>query len=758
MAIKLERVNLFGVSIGRDKPSPSSVEKKIKTKAPASPKLPKLTKAGAAKAGAIIDYELIRERLSGEKDSYLLIDDYDSLVSYIDTILTGTRYAIDTETTGLNPRRDDIVGVSLYSDKCSKAAYIPINHINPNTEIRIEKQITVEQMSTQLERLKGLNAIMFNAKFDLQVIKSHCGVDLGCWYDGMVAAHLLNENEEAFGLKALYSKYVTPNETASDNYAKLFAKTNFATIPIDIATIYAAKDAWATWCLFNFQYPHLVDNYDNDMDKVSSVFWNIEMPLVPVIADMESTGIAFSFDKQKELHDIYTAKLNDIDVKLTALIEEYREAIDSVVSLKQKGQKINVASPTQVAMLLYDIIGLTNTDRKNPRGTGEEILSQMDHPIPKMLLEYRGVNKLLTTYVDKMPGVVDAVDGRIHSNFWANGTVTGRLSSTEPNAQNIPSHESIIRTMFCAKEGHVLLSSDYSKQEMVITAHMANDDKMIEAFRAGKDIYSEIAALAFSKSYEDCLEKFPDGTTNRAGKERRGAAKAVTLGVMYGKMTHSIAKDLDISVQKAQEVYDQIMTAFPGLKRFMEESQYNARTKGYVLTIWGRKRRLVNMQLLPYTIEYLDAKVFDPLDFESGFTSQDVPEDEQHRWISKLSRCRGRYQKDKVIAGALISGIKITDNNSKIAEATRQTVNARVQGSAADMTKIAMVNLWSNKRLKELGFKLLLTVHDELIGECPEEHQEECGQIMAAEMSDVTSVLKIKLKCDVAAMKYWGEG
>lgn len=325
--------------------------------------------------------------------------------------------------------------------------------------------------------------------------------------------------------------------------------------------------------------------------------------------------------------------------------------------------------------------------------------------------------------------------------------------------QNIPSHNNEIRKMFIASPGHVLLSSDYSAQEPRITAHMSRDEKMIKAYQEGKDLYVEIASIAFNMPYDECKEFRADGTKNPEGKERRGAAKAIVLGVCYGKGVAAIAEDLKVTKKKAQEIYDKVMVSFPGLKQFMEDSETMAREQGFVTTVWGRKRRLPNMQLPQYEFSYIGGvpNDFDPLfddDEEDGGTLE-VDWATQEKYLRQLQRAYSWKEKENIKARAKAEGILIKDNGGYIAEATRQCVNSRIQGSAADQTKLAMISVGNDKRLKELGFKLLLAVHDELIGECPKENVKEVAERFSKLMVDAAKDLDVPSKCDVEITERW---
>ena len=298
-----------------------------------------------------------------------------------------------------------------------------------------------------------------------------------------------------------------------------------------------------------------------------------------------------------------------------------------------------------------------------------------------------------------------------------------------------------------------------SQQEPKVMTQMCGDPKMIKAYQEGKDLYAEIAALSFNTTYENCLEFRPDGTTNPDGKNRRSQAKSILLGVLYGRGVPSIAEQLGTTTKKAQAIKDSVFKGFPAIPKFEEDSLEMAYEKGYVTTLWGRKRRLPDLQLPEYEFRWTEGvrPDTDLLDFgaEDDTADTDVPDDVQAYYIRKLQNCYFG-QKRKIFEQANKEGIWIIDNGGKIADAQRQCVNARIQGSAADMSKLAMIMVGNDERLKELGFRLLIPVHDELIAECPEENVKECSERFAKLMSEAAmSRLTIPIKCDVEITRAW---
>lgn len=706
---------------------------------------------------------LVENKLGKYRDdyTYFMAKDEELFKDYIyNTIQTGY-VAMDTETTGLDPISDKIVGMSLYS-KGQKGLYIPIHHKSYVTGIEVEGQLDPKLIKEQLQRLvdAGVRFKEYNAKFDTRVVKNQLGIYIPCWYDAHLAAMLLNENEP-HGLKNLHSKYVLDGKEDEFSFGKLFDGITFDLVPISTGYIYAARDAVDTDELVDWQLPYLTpDNplcKEYGLEKVSKVFWDIEMPCIEVLADMEDTGVAFDFDLANKLSEKYHKQLDDNLAEFYRILDMYKFEIDTYIAHNPNhklSDPINIASPTQIAILLYDILKIEPPDSKSPRGTGSEILEKIDNPLCKAILDYRATSKLLTTYIDKLPECVNPKTGRIHCNFNQYGAKTGRMSSDNPNLQNIPSHNKDIRQMFVASEGCVLLSSDYSQQEPKVMTVMCQDPMMIEAYKNGKDLYASIASLAFNKPYEECLEFRPDGTTNKEGKERRSQAKSILLGILYGRGINSVAEQLHTTKRKAQEIQDKVFKGFPAIKQFEEDTIYMAEQYGFVTTYWGRKRRLPDMQLPEFEFKwkpgYGDE---DPLAFDTEITETEVPEDIQRAYIAKMRK--NPFKKKGIYEEAANEGIIITDNGGKIADATRQCVNSRIQGSAADLTKLAAIEIYKNQRLKELGFKLLIPVHDEFIAECPIENAKECAELFSKCMSDAARDMDIPISTDVSCSKSW---
>lgn len=747
----MARKSLFD-DFGERKTDDASIIKKAKTK-----KVVTSARMGGgnsllSKVKAIID--VVKSALSQFQDETLIIRDEGELHRYVDRCLANGVVAIDTETTGLNPLVDMIVGVCLYTPG-DKPAYVPMEHINYITLEKEPNQLPKEVVSREMSRLKDCAEIdEHNAKFDTRFMRHSLGVNIVCTHDTHLASMLIDENAPTHALKPLHKDWVLGGVGDAFKYDDLFSGIDFRYVPIGVAGLYAAHDPKITYELAEWEREH--------MDEESLwVFHNIEMPCVQVLCDMEDTGIQLDFDYNAKLADKYEDMVARTREELDELIAPYELQIRQYPKLDYP---INYDSPSQLKVLLYEIMKIPPLIDKRTKepiyGTGEEILSQLKTDFTETLLSYRGLVKLFGTYIDKMPSCT-LEDGRVHCVFNQYGAKTGRMSSSDPNLQNIPSHNKEIRKMFVASDGYLLMSSDFSQQEpkaLAALCRKGGDNQMYDTFMAGKDLYSEIASKAFNKPYEECREFDENGNKNPpAYKERRTQAKSILLGVLYGRGTASVAEQLRTTTEKAAAIKESVFQGFPAIKQFEEKSLEMAHEKGYVTTVCGRRRRLPDLQLEEYEFKWKDgvSPYEDPLDFENDTSDIPVPNELKDKYLKLLSRCSFN-KKRKIFEQANKEGVWIVDNGGKIADATRQCVNARIQGSAADLTKIAMIELHKNEELKRLGFRMLVPVHDEVICECPEENVKRCSELLAETMSKAAEkVLDMPIKCDVEVSKAW---
>lgn len=530
-------------------------QKLLKNTKPLQPSGTSVTLKGS---GKLIDriqaiQSLVKSKFEGKEDELKLITTEEDLDTYINKCIENNVISIDTETTGLDPILDKLVGICIYTPGL-KAAYIPVNHVSYVTQIKCADQLPVDVITKYFQILVDHNVktIWFNAPFDIRFLGNHINVWMTAYFDTSIASRCLNSDEPAGQktLKALHKKYCWGNRGEALTFGKLFEDIPFNLIPIKTAYLYAASDALYTYELYEFQAQYLeptgIYYESHNMHKLSSLFFDIEMKSMPTFISMEQLGVSFDYEHAKNISEKYH-KLSD---KMAANLEEVcKPYMDQINDYRRTHPScrltdpINLLSPVQLPIILYDILGLKSPDKKNPRGTGKDVLSQIDHPIAKAVLDNRAFSKVLSTYIDKLPQVADQYpDKRIHCKFNQYGADTGRVSSDSPNLQNIPSkpfalsdgtkidsgHD--VRQLFKATPGYILLSCDYSGQEVRVTAHLSQDQKMIKAYEEGKDVYSEIAALAFNTTYEECREYRADGTFNPDGKARRGEAKTIVLG------------------------------------------------------------------------------------------------------------------------------------------------------------------------------------------------------------------------------------
>lgn len=737
---------------------------------------------------------LVSKHLGRFVNQIEVIKDDEQLREYFDKAIEFGEIAIDTETTGLKIMEDLILGGCFYFPG-TKGIYVPIRHRSYISGNLLQNQVSLDCFQECLDKLSKSDTkiIMHNAKFDIRMINSNFGITLKCYWDTMIASKLLNNIEPA-SLKYQYNKKILGIDKTYD-YEKLFGEVEFAKVPVKIAAVYAAADAIETYELYQFQKKEF-----EKCPKVFNVFRKIEMPLLEVICHMEDTGIQIDFEYAKELSRKYHKLLDDAEAKVQEEISVYNDKIQQYIMLNGNSKiklPVNTSSPVQLAILLYDIIKVKEVDKKDPRGTGEAILEKLDLPLTKAIIKVRKLNKLLGTYIDKLPEVAGK-DGRIRASFNQMGTDTGRLSSSDPNLQNIPAKGDGIevRKMFVASKGKILISSDFSQQEPRWTADMCGDENMIKNYEEDKDLYATIAAMTMKMPYEKCLEFFPAGTkiyclnpnekeedkrkyefaddstpadkiivagkknfTYKQGKLLRKKFKAILLGILYGKGVKAIAEDLAITQKEAQEMFDNFFLAFPKVKKFMEDSQGMAKKYGYVETAYGRRRQIPDMQLPEYEFINVGNKPmnFDPLDFDEEFSTE-IDERTKNNFIKRLKECWSYLDREKIKAEAKSMGIEIKENTKRIADSERQCVNSRIQGTAGDQAKLSMIGVYNNKELREMGFELLLPVHDELVGECPIEYADKCGEILSKIMREASSdTCSVPMKCDVKTFERWSE-
>lgn len=425
------------------------------------------------------------------KDNTVVIRTKEQLNDYIQAAIENGIIAIDTETNNsLDPITCKLMGPCLYTPG-QKNAYIPINHINPHTRERLEWQLTEEDIFEAFDKLVDTKIVMHNGKFDYQVIKCTTGKQLKVYWDTMIATRILNENEKRAGLK---EQYIDKVDSSIEKYSieHLFEGLEYAIFDPELFALYAATDAYMTYKLYLWQKKQFEKV---EHQKLYNLFLTVEMPVMEVAAEMELYGIEIDIEYSQRLSDKYHKMLSTVQESISKQLYEYKDVIaqwrltdeanfhpkstkpdknGEYKFLKSKSEQLKdppeLTSPTQFAILLYDVLKAPVVDKKSPRGTGEDILKKIEektnNPLCSLVLKQRGIDKLIGTYIDKLPACVNEKSGRLHAHFNQLGTETGRFSSSDPNLQNIPSHEKAIRMMFKAKDGYVMVGSDFSLQNV----------------------------------------------------------------------------------------------------------------------------------------------------------------------------------------------------------------------------------------------------------------------------------------------------
>ena len=570
-------------------------------------------------------------------------------------------FAFDTETDGIDPLTAGLVGMS-FAVKENEAWYVPV----PADKEEAVKIVT--HFSPALQNRKS-QKIGQNIKFDIIVLRKYGVRVAGPLFDTMIAHYLLNP-ELRHGMDYLAETYLKYKPVPISQLIGPKGKNQLCMRDVPLAQIaeYAAEDADVTLKLKNFFAPEL------KKAGIESLFFDIEMPLIYVLVEMEATGVKLDTVALKQSSEELTAALNNLEKEIYELA----------------GVKFNINSSKQVGEVLFEHLKIEEKAKKTKTGsysTSEDILEKMrsKHPVVGKLLEYRGLKKLLSTYIDALPELINPETGKIHTSFNQTITATGRLSSTNPNLQNIPIRDELgreIRKAFIPdNEDCTFFSADYSQIELRIMAHLSRDEHMIEAFRSGADIHSATAAKIYGIPVEEVT-----------GDMRR-KAKTANFGIIYGISIFGLAERLNIPRAESKELIDGYFKSYPGIRDYMDESIRIAKEKGYVETIFKRKRYL--------------------------------PDINSHN--------------------AIVRGY-----------AERNAINAPIQGSAADIIKVAMVRIYNRFEEEGLKSKMILQVHDELNFNVCQDEQEKVRQIVLEEMENAIQ-LQVPLIADCGEGKNWLE-
>ena len=599
-------------------------------------------------------------RLDDLHYDYQLVDNEEKMRDLFQKLITTQVLSLDTETTGTNPISAELVGMS-FSFEENQAFYVPV----PPDGEEAQKIVNIFKPVFENEKIVKVGQ---NIKYDLLVLENY-GVTLkGKMFDTMIAHYVL-QPELRHGMDYLAEIYLKYDTIKIEELIGPKGKNqkNMRDLPPNEVYKYACEDADVTLKLKNVLEGELAEN------GVKDLFEEIEMPLVPVLAYMERNGVRIDTEALKETSRHFTARMNQIEEEVHQLA----------------GTNFNIASPKQVGEILFDKLKIVEKAKKTKSGqyvTSEEVLESLKgkHEIVGKILEHRGLKKLLGTYIDALPQLINPKTGRIHTSFNQTVTATGRLSSSNPNLQNIPVRNEDgkeIRKAFIPDDGCEFFSADYSQIELRIMAHLSEDPHMIEAFNEEQDIHAATAA----KIYKEPLE----GVT----REQRSKAKTANFGIIYGISVFGLAERLNVDRKEAKALIDGYFETYPHVREYMDKSIRSAREKGYIETIFKRKRYL--------------------------------PDINSHN--------------------AVVRGY-----------AERNAINAPIQGSAADIIKVAMVRIYQRFMKEGIRSKMILQVHDELNFSVLPEEKEKVKQIVISEMESAYK-MKVPLRADCGWGKNWLE-
>ncbi|MGA0892804.1 MAG: DNA polymerase I [Burkholderiaceae bacterium] len=599
---------------------------------------------------------------------YTTVQTQQALTSLIEKLMAASIAAFDTETSSLEARHAELVGLSFCVDR-GEAFYIPLGHVDatgsPEPD-QLDLQTVLNALKPWFES-SAQAKLAQNFKYDAHVLKRY-GIHLqGPIHDTLLQSYVI-EAHKSHDLGSLAERHLGRRGLSYDDVTgKGASRINFRQVDITKASQYSCEDADFTLHLHETLWPQIQADA-----KLKLVYETIEIPAMLALIDMEEAGILIDADK-------LNAQSNEL-AKTIADLETHAHEL--------AGQPFNLGSPKQLGEILFEKLGYKPVKKtaKGAPSTDEDVLETLaqDYPLPKTLLEWRGLSKLKSTYTDKLPRMVDADTGRVHTTFSQAVAVTGRLASSEPNLQNIPIRNAEgrrIRQAFIAPEGHTLVSADYSQIELRIMAHLSEDKGLLEAFSKGEDVHRATASEIFGTPKDEVTS------------EQRRYAKVINFGLIYGMSAFGLAQNLDIEREAARLYIERYFNRYPGVASYMESIKAQARQQGYVETVFGRRL-----------------------------------------WLAEIR----------------------SPNGPRRAAAERAAINAPMQGTAADLIKLAMIQLQVALRDQGLETRMLLQVHDELVLEAPHGELETLQTLLPQVMTSVAS-LKVPLEVSVGHGPNWDE-
>ncbi len=600
-------------------------------------------------------------------DGYHLVSDEAKFAGFLDALKSKSRFCFDLETTSLDPHLAEIVGIAVCW-QAGEAYYLALQ--GPKDAPTLSATTTLAALKPILEDA-AIGKVNQNIKYDLLVLRAH-GITLrGVAGDSMVAHYLLHAAARTHNLDDLVWQYLNHDNIRIESLiGKGKKQTSMASVALEKIRDYAAEDADTAW--------RLTEMFENQLGSLQSLYADVEMPLIHVLADLEYDGVRIDSVFLRKLSDEMTEQLAGLEIRIHELA----------------GKPFNIASPLQLRKILFEEMKLPvqkRTGTTNEASTDQETLENLaalGHPLPTAIIEHRQIAKLKGTYVDALPALVNAKTGRLHSSFNQTVTTTGRLSSSDPNLQNIPARTEQgqqIRRAFLPRDGWTLLTADYSQVELRLLTHFCEDEALQAAFAADRDVHASVAAEIFNVPE-------PEVTS-----QQRRVAKMVNFGVIYGISAFGLGTRLGMPRKDAAKFIDAYFEKYPRVLAYQDNLLAQARVNGYVATILGRRRP------------------FDPV----------------------AIRVRTTYQQRN--------------------QAEREAINMEIQGSAADLMKLAMLKVAARIRSETRQSKMLLSVHDELVFEVPPDELDAMASLVREEMTNAMT-LRVPLKVDVAAGPNWLDG
>lgn len=599
----------------------------------------------------------------------ILVQTEQVLKDMVDELVAAGAFALDTETTGPSPLRDELVGLSCATDT-NRAYYIPVGHRGPVDQVQLPRDLVLQVLKPVLEN-PSIAKFLQNAKFDHLVLLQY-GINLaGVTFDTILAANLLRNAWQKVNLKDLSMFFLgEPMQTYEDVVGKQY-KT-FAEVPLDRGARYGAHDALQT-----LKLQKVLEEKLREHDELRDLFSKVEMPLYPVLTKMEATGICLDVSQIR---------------KVSAVVEKERELAEQKFFAALEGVvnplSFNLNSPKQIEWLLFDYLKLpvVKKSSKGQRSTDQEVLQELgaQSPVVNLISRYRELTKLKSTYLDPLPGFVNPRTGKIHTSYSQTMVATGRLSSSEPNLQNIPTGQEFgiaIRSAFKPTEGKVFLSADYSQIELRVLAYLSKDKNLVDAFLHDRDIHTQTAAQLFDVSL--------DAVTS----EQRQLGKKINFSIIYGLTPFGLSKDLGIKPGEAKEYIEKYFAQYPGVARWIDETIAQATELGYVRTLWGHRR--------------------------------------------------------------YVPGLREKNKNLYDAEC-RVAINTPVQGTAADIMKLAMVKLDAALTAARVDAQLVLQIHDELVVQVHPNVQPMVTDLVRNHMEGVVT-WDVPLKVTLRIGNNWGD-